>query len=109
MYLLVYAALIGAMWFFLFRPQKKQQEQLRKLRDSLVVGEQVTTIGGIIGEIVAIDDEQVELITAETTKLVFRRTAIASRLIEPATDPVTAEVQTVTDDGVEESETIINE
>lgn len=79
------------------------------MRDSLVIGDQVVTIGGIIGEIVKIDDEQVELLTAKTTKMVFRRSAIASRLNEPVTDSVTAEVQTVMDDSVEESETIINE
>ncbi len=51
------AILIGAMYFFMIRPQKKQEKETAKMRDSLVVGDEITTIGGIIGKIVSIKEE----------------------------------------------------
>ncbi len=49
--------LIGAMYFFMIKPQKKQEKETAKMRDSLVVGDEITTIGGIIGKIVSIKEE----------------------------------------------------
>ena len=61
--------LLGAMlWFFYFfiiRPQKKQEREQQQMRDSLQVGDEITTIGGIIGKIVSITEETLVL---ETTK-----------------------------------------
>jgi len=41
-------------YFFLIRPQKKQEKQLAEMRNNLQVGDEITTIGGIIGKIVSI-------------------------------------------------------
>ena len=41
-----------AMYFFMFRPQKKQEREINNMRDNLQVGDEITTIGGIIGKIV---------------------------------------------------------
>lgn len=50
--------LFGAFaYFFLIRPQKKQAQKLQELRDSLKVGDQIVTIGGILGKIVQIKED----------------------------------------------------
>lgn len=48
---------IIAFYFIVMRPQKKQDREIAKMRDSLVVGDEITTIGGIIGKIVSIKEE----------------------------------------------------
>ena len=52
-------------YFFLYRPQKKQEKDTAKMRDGLEVGDEITSIGGIVGEIVSIKGET---ITIETSK-----------------------------------------
>ncbi len=49
-------ALIAFMYFFMIRPQKKQEKAANDMRNGLRVGDEITTIGGIIGKIVSIKD-----------------------------------------------------
>ena len=64
--MIVFTVLIFvAMYFFMLRPQKKQEKEAAKMRDELTVGDEITTIGGIIGKVVSIKDETLVL---ETTK-----------------------------------------
>lgn len=44
------------MWFFMIRPQRKQQKELQAFRDGLKKGDKVMTIGGIYGKVVEIKD-----------------------------------------------------
>ena len=53
------------MYFFMIRPQKKQEKEANRMRDELTVGDEITTIGGIIGKVVSVKDETLVL---ETTK-----------------------------------------
>ena len=67
------------MYFLVIRPQKKQERQEAQMRDSLQVGDEVTTIGGIIGRVVSIKDETFTLETSrDRTKMRFVRSAIKS-------------------------------
>ena len=67
------------MYFFMIRPQKKQEQEAQKMRDNLEVGDEITTIGGIIGEIVSIKDETVTIETSKAgTKIRFLKSAIRS-------------------------------
>lgn len=52
-------AMVALFYFFMYRPQKKQEKETKAMRDSLAIGDEITTIGGIIGKIVAIKDETV--------------------------------------------------
>ena len=52
-------AMIALFYFFMWRPQKKQERETKAMRDGLAVGDEITTIGGIIGKIVAIKEETV--------------------------------------------------
>ena len=77
---LITIALFGVIiYFFMIRPQKKQERRDYEMRSALAVGDEVTTIGGIIGKVVAIKEETFVLeTTKERTKIRFLRGAIRS-------------------------------
>ena len=67
------------LYFFMIRPQKKQEKKDAEMRDSLEVGDEVTTIGGIIGKVVSIKDQTFVLeTTKDKTKIRFLKGAIRS-------------------------------
>ena len=49
--------LFAVFYFFGIRPQKKQEKEAADMRNALTVGDEITTIGGIIGKIVSIKEE----------------------------------------------------
>ena len=66
-------------WLFMIRPQKKQEQKDSAMRDALSVGDEVTTIGGIIGKVVSIKGETFVLeTTRDKTKIRFLKGAIRS-------------------------------
>jgi len=68
---------IIAMFFFMSRSQKKQQRQVDDMRNNLQVGDEITTIGGIIGKIVSIKEETVMIETGrDGTKIRILRSAV---------------------------------
>ena len=77
--IVMFAGLMVLMYFFMIRPQKKQEKEAAEIRNALVVGDEVTTIGGIIGKVVSIKDETFVLeTTKDRTKIRFLRGAIRS-------------------------------
>ncbi|WP_395152011.1 preprotein translocase subunit YajC [uncultured Allofournierella sp.] len=77
--LVMLAVMFLFMWLFVYRPQKKQQQKETEMRNSLEIGDEVTTIGGIIGRVVAIKEDTFVLETgSDRTKIRFRRAAIQS-------------------------------
>ena len=77
--LITLVVMLLLMYFMVFRPQKKQQQRDAEMRNSLEIGDEVTTIGGIIGRVVAIKDDTFVMETgSDRVKIRFRRTAIAA-------------------------------
>ena len=67
-----------AMFFFTSRSNKKQEKEARNMRDSLQVGDEITTIGGIIGKIVSIKEETLVLETShDRTRIRILKTAVS--------------------------------
>ncbi|MBO7169879.1 MAG: preprotein translocase subunit YajC [Clostridia bacterium] len=67
------------LYFFMIRPQKKQEKKDAEMRNALAVGDEVTTIGGIIGKVVSIKGETFVLeTTREKTKIRFLKGAVRS-------------------------------
>ena len=65
------------MYFFMIKPQKKQEQAIQKMRNELQVGDEITTIGGIIGKIISIKEETVLLETSgDTTKIRILKSAV---------------------------------
>ena len=70
-------AMIAIFYFFMYRPQKKQEKETNDMRNGLHVGDEITTIGGIIGKIVSMKDETVLIETSnERNKIRILRTAV---------------------------------
>ncbi|MBO5316555.1 MAG: preprotein translocase subunit YajC [Clostridia bacterium] len=75
--IIVMVLLFVAMYFFMIRPQKKQEKKDAEMRQNLAVGDEVTTIGGIIGKVVSIKDETFVLeTTKDKTKIRFLKGAV---------------------------------
>ncbi|MCL2081278.1 MAG: preprotein translocase subunit YajC [Oscillospiraceae bacterium] len=72
--------LLAVMYFFMIRPESKRKKAAAKMRNELIVGDQVTTIGGITGKVVSIKDDQVTVETgADRVRIHVMRWAISSK------------------------------
>lgn len=76
---LIYAVVIGAMWFFFMRPQKKEQKKLAAMLSTLEVGDCVLTNAGFIGIVIDINDDTVivEFGNNKNCRIPMEKTAIA--------------------------------
>ena len=63
--IIMIVVMIAIFYFFLIRPENKKKKQAEEMRSSLAVGDQITTIGGIIGRIVMVKSESVVFETSE--------------------------------------------
>ena len=76
--IIMLVGLLAAMYFFMIRPQKKQEKEQNDMRNNLAVGDEITTIGGIIGKIVSIKEETCVIETShERTKIRILKTAVS--------------------------------
>ncbi len=76
-YLILMFALIGVMYFMMIRPQKKRQKEEQEMRSSLEIGDEIITIGGIVGRVVTIREEDLIIETgADRTKMKIQRWAV---------------------------------
>ena len=70
------------LWFLMVNPQKKQEERLRKMLNSLEKNDRVMTVGGLIGTVHSIDKEQNEIVLkvddTNNTRIRFHLTAIST-------------------------------
>lgn len=81
MILIVLVVGFGALFLINRRSKKKQQDQVA-FRDRLEFGQEVQTIGGLIGTVTSVEDDRVTLETTPGTEVVFLKVALA-KLIEP--------------------------
>ena len=71
--------MIVVSYFFAIRPQKKQEKEANAMRNSIQVGDEITTIGGIIGKVVSIKEETLVLeTTRDCTKIRILKSAVRS-------------------------------
>lgn len=75
--IIMMVVLFAAMYFFTIRPQKKQQKMEQELRENTQIGDEITTIGGICGKVVAVKDDTIVLETgSDRVKIKFKKYAI---------------------------------
>ena len=75
--LLLFPLLLVIMYFFMIRPQRKQEKEAAAMRNSLSIGDEVTTIGGIIGRVINVKDDTFVLeTTRDRTRIRFERSAV---------------------------------
>ena len=70
------------MWFLLIRPQRRRQQDSQRLLDSLSVGQEVVTAGGLYGTITALDDDEARVEIADGVEVRLAKRAIAGVLPE---------------------------
>ncbi|MTD29700.1 preprotein translocase subunit YajC [Planomicrobium sp. YIM 101495] len=71
------------MWFFIIRPAQKRQKATSQMQSDLRRGDRVVTIGGLHGQVDAVDDSTIYLTVSDGTRMQFERQAIA-RVVDAA-------------------------
>lgn len=70
------------MWFFMIRPQRKQQKELEQFRSSLKKGDKVVTIGGIFGTVIEVKDGYILMEIDNNVKIRVSKNAIVKDFTE---------------------------
>ena len=71
--------MVAVFYFMLIRPEKKRKKEAENLRNSIKVGDEITTIGGIIGTIVSIKDDKFVIETsADLVRIEFAKWALST-------------------------------
>ena len=78
------ALIFVVMWFFMIRPQRKQQKELQNFRDSLKKGDKVVTIGGIYGTVCEIKEGSVLIEVDNNVKIRVSKQALVKDFTENA-------------------------
>ena len=77
------ALIFVVMWFFMIRPQKKQQKELQNFRDALKKGDKVVTIGGIYGTVAEIKEDSVLIEVDNNVKIRVSKQALVKDFTDP--------------------------
>ena len=77
------ALIFIVMWFFMIRPQRKQQKEMENFRNSLKNGDKVVTIGGIYGTIAEVKDNYVLLEVDKDVKIRVNKQALQKDYTDP--------------------------
>ena len=86
--IIMIVAMIAIFYFFMIRPEGKKKKKLAEMRESLTVGDTITTIGGIFGKVVNIDSDKITFETSEDrVRVQIARWAISSVGKEVAEEP----------------------
>ena len=77
-FLIMIVAIFAIMYFFMIRPQNKKQKEIQKFRNSLEVGQEIVTIGGIYGTVRQVDEAEnsITVEVASGVRIKFDRSAI---------------------------------
>ena len=63
--IIMIVVMVGIFYLFIIRPESKKKKKLAEMRNSLSVGDTITTIGGLLGKVVAVDNEKITFETSE--------------------------------------------
>jgi preprotein translocase subunit YajC len=81
-FLISLALMVAIFYFLLIRPQQRRARQQRELVNSLSVGDEVVTIGGMFGTIESMDEESVTLNAGSGTRIRFIKQAVARKFVQ---------------------------
>lgn len=77
--LILIVVLIGVMYFVMIRPQQKQEKKNKAMRESLKIGDEIVTIGGLVGKITKITEKTITIQTGNpNTKVELIKGAVAN-------------------------------
>lgn len=78
--------LVVVFYFLLIRPQQRRVRQHRELMNSVDVGDEVMTVGGMYGTVKELDDSTMILELSPGTSAKFSRQAVSRKIVEDSTD-----------------------
>ncbi len=79
--------MIALMYFLMIRPENKRKKQAEEMRSSLKKGDQITTIGGIVGKIVHVADENIVIETSDDrVRMELAKWAVSTNNSNPPAD-----------------------
>lgn len=79
--LVLMVLMIASLYFFTIRPQQKEQKKQKNMQELLKVGDEVVTIGGVMGKIVNIKENEITIASSVVQNLItFKREAISEVL-----------------------------
>ena len=79
-FIILMVAMFAMMYFFMIRPENKRKKEAQNLRDSLKVGDVITTIGGIVGTICKVDESTIVIETsADRVRIEFTKWAVSTK------------------------------
>lgn len=85
--IIMMVVLFAVMYFFMIRPQKKQEKEIARMRNSIMVGDEICTNGGIIGRVCKIKDDILTLeINKDRTHMKIYRWAVRE-VVNPVPRP----------------------
>lgn len=77
--ILMIVAMFAILYLFMIRPENKRKKEAEAMRNALKVGDNITTIGGIIGDVVSIKDDAIVIETsADKVRVEFAKWAVSS-------------------------------
>lgn len=77
--LVMMIVLIAVFYFFMIRPENKRKKEAQAMRDAIKVGDNITTIGGIIGDIVSVKDDSIVIETSsDRVRVEFAKFAVST-------------------------------
>ena len=77
--LIMMVALIGVFYFLMIRPENKRKKEAEAMRNALKVGDNITTIGGIIGDIVSVKEDSIVIeTTTDRVRVEFAKFAVST-------------------------------
>ncbi len=79
----MFGAIFLIFYFLLIRPQRKQQKAHDEMVKALTRGDEIVTLGGIIGKIIHLTDDRVTIKTAEDTRLEIERAKVGRKTGAP--------------------------
>jgi preprotein translocase subunit YajC len=80
------ALMFGLMYLLLIRPQRKKEKKLKEQINAMIVGDNVVTIGGVVGRVVNIKDDEVTISTSVANTLITFKKSAVNTVIKPITE-----------------------
>ena len=79
-FIIMIVLMFAMLYFFMIRPENKRKKEAQNLRDSLKVGDVITTIGGIVGTICKVDESTIVIETsADRVRIEFTKWAVSTK------------------------------
>lgn len=85
--LVMIVAMVAIFYFMLIRPENKRKKQAAEMRNSLAVGDEITTIGGIVGTVCAVKNNSIVIETgADRVRIELMKWAISTKGVQVTED-----------------------